>query len=757
MASILTPQDSDRLIERCVRSLPGEAGDPLRLQQETATEIVVDELAMALSQRQAPSLSLIEERMTTDLGDDSLPAWLSRSRVVLVVRDALAEPGFRKAAERLPARQRYGFYREWAGLAASLYRDFPDEQIAGKPAVALSILAGPVKSLRKALAAEMSMELHGRKSQGWWSGLRDMVIRNRPDTPRRPTTSHNAVIRVPSDRRPADDITEPARGDRPGFDANRGIRRPSGTPRLNAKTDPKQTARKQRPVTARPTQASPHPASPRPATSRQATTRPAPSAPRLAQQPTAQAAEPQRSPQRPTQPAAQATAPAVMRGRPLAESLPRPGNKSTEPAGDRNIERTTARASTAPVRKPARGLRAFEATIADRFAERGLAPIAVTAAASAAVVMAELVQRGEAPDFYEVEYEVLARSGEAVAPGAVRTWTLHAFMECMRDEWFRDLFHALPSQARAETVWTWAKAAAEWFDVPVRLREFWVRALSGGDPVLAAAAARAFAAKTPQLPTRPAPRALTQEMPMPAPARQEATQERGVQEHGTTAQTGYARPVQMPASAAQLIGQNLAGHDLGALLPKTAQPAMPADSKPVQNAPSEPAVEPPMMPATGNAMAGSRQNVARKAPAPTFRPALASTPRVPPKLNRPATGALPVARPSLTQPAPVRSRPAMGMPVQPQGVQQPTAHPSGTSIFERRTPRPETASNAGMARPLPKRVVSSPLGTPPMPASRPAAITPLGAADIYYGPPGGDESPLVPRDLSRMETIGNGD
>ncbi|MEO0392312.1 MAG: hypothetical protein AAF213_03575, partial [Pseudomonadota bacterium] len=579
MAKTLTPDDVDQLIARSVSALPGDPGDPLRLLQETATEWLIDDLAQALLNREMPDLALIEQRILEGLDDQDVPEWLTMSRVVLVVRDAMATSAFTAAIGRLPAKYRYRFYDDWANFAARLYQDYPDEQIAGRPAVALNLLAGQSKALRKALGNALSLELHGRAQSSWWDGLRNLAARNVPTQPR-PQAAHQVTHQPPAmkplnpqmapqaeiiveDDRPAVQANTDARADgatgQPVFDAERGIKRPSGTPRLSVKS--------------RQADASASPAPTAPAVpSRQ---------PSLAyRQPTAPTERDMAD--KPTQSSAPNGARGVNRSHGHAEAAARPTKtvarapaKAKGPAKARNAGQPVDRRAAQPKARVAtkrkvirpdqprnqvatqrrnptpRGLRAFEATIEERFESRGLAPIAVTAASMAAIVMAEKVQNGNAPEFYEVEYEVLARSGEAVAPGAVRTWTLHAFMECMRDEWFRELFHALPSQARAETVWVWAKAAAEWFDVPVKLREFWVRALSGGDPVLAAAAARAFAAKTPQLPTRPASPSL----PAPPPTafsspRVEITKPAPMADTpATTSATAQA----MPASSTQLV------------------------------------------------------------------------------------------------------------------------------------------------------------------------------------------------------------
>lgn len=157
----------------------------------------------------------------------------------------------------------------------------------------------------------------------------------------------------------------------------------------------------------------------------------------------------------------------------------------------------------APVLPERTGPESFIGRIQEQFAQRGLPPVSVGIATEAARIMVQSVLNGRVPDFHEIEYEVMVRQGDGIAAGAVRTWTIHAFMECMREPWFRDRYNALPSQARSEAVWIWAKLAADWFDVPEKMREFWVRSLSGGDPVLAAAVSRAFAARTPSAPIRP--------------------------------------------------------------------------------------------------------------------------------------------------------------------------------------------------------------------------------------------------------------
>ena len=55
-----------------------------------------------------------------------------------------------------------------------------------------------------------------------------------------------------------------------------------------------------------------------------------------------------------------------------------------------------------------------------------------------------------------------------------------------------------------------------------------------------------------------------------------------------------------------------------------------------------------------------------------------------------------------------------------------------------------------ISRPLPKRQPVNKAGQGSM------GMVPMGAADIYYGA-SSDDSPMVPRDLSQMETIGSGD
>jgi len=754
MATTFSPQDVDRLIARAVRSLPGEISDPQRLQQEAATELVIDEVAEALAQRRTPDLAQIEHRLHSELDGDALPDWMVLSRLVLVLRDAFTDNAFRKAVSRLPAAGRYALYQQWAAYAASLYRDFPDEQIAGKPAVALSLLAGQTKPLRKALETELSEELHGRKRSGWWDNLRKMTVRNRPNQPQRQAqdaASRSAGGLATVSRRDGQPAPE-----RPGFDPRQGIKRPSGSKRMGM---PSQS---QRPVSGerRPVQAPAEPATrlaSRPAQPAPQQTRRA--APQMAPARVEAKAEPRREAPRmmpaakapavhaPAAPAPVKAAAPVVQPRPTAPTYP--GRAMEAAARTTRSEAPRQQQQVAPQR-PRRGLRAFEASIAARFEERGLAPIAVTAAATAAIVMAERVQSGAAPDFYEVEYEVLARSGEAVAPGAVRTWTLHAFMECMRDDWFRELFHALPSQARAETVWTWAKAAAEWFDVPAKLREFWVRALSGGDPVLAAAAARAFAAKTPQLPTRPMPRmaALADERPAgfgygedrqmlnAAPSVPQAQPQQPHQNLRPEDFNGYGMRVSqpLPASAAQLVGHAAPqatdvltlGEEHAAPASVSQQPAYQPGHQPGMQMQSASLSRPLSQPAPAKP---------KKAPAPTFRPPLTAAPR------QPAT------RPLGSTAMPVGSQ---------LGSNSVPPRPAGSPLFERRTPRPE--GNIAIGRPLPKRSPIGAMTQAPAPrATSPAGIAPLGAAEIYYGPPGAEGSPMVPRDLARMETIGNGD
>ena len=123
MAKTLTPDDVDYLISQSVASLPGELGDPLRLLQETATEWLIDDLAQALVNRQLPDLGAIEQNIMQGLDDQEVPAWLTMSRLVLVVRDAMQIPAFYNAIGRLPAKHRYQFFDDWAGFAARLYQE----------------------------------------------------------------------------------------------------------------------------------------------------------------------------------------------------------------------------------------------------------------------------------------------------------------------------------------------------------------------------------------------------------------------------------------------------------------------------------------------------------------------------------------------------------------------------------------------------------------------------------------------------------
>lgn len=784
MASILTPHDVDRLIENCVSSLPGEPSDPLRLHQESATELLIDELAAALSARVAPDLETLEERLAADLEVEKLPPWMTRSRVVLVVRDAAQDPAFMRAMDRLPAGQRYRLYGDWGKLAASLYRDFPDEQIAGKPAVALNLLAGQSKQLRKALGQALSMELEGRQRQSWFDGLRGMVAKSQPTAPR-PTTAPRRI------GAPKPEAVANADGQRPSFDPEAGIRRPSGTPRLGRKTKKPNTSNNAGAKRMAPPQQQAKP---------QASRKPVEAQRQL---PPPQAAKPVKAPAipaaaKPKQQAQAAKAPAmptslasdkpqliqpIRASQPIALQRPLPASVATRPEQEKALS----------VKQKKRGMRAFEAGIADQFEGRGLAPIAVTTAATAAIVMAERVQQGDAPDFYEVEYEVMARAGEAVAPGAVRTWTLHAFMECMRDDWFRELFHALPSQARAETVWVWAKAAAEWFDVPAKLREFWVRSLSGGDPVLAAAAARAFAAKAPQLPTRPTAAPLSPPPPsvvlhsqqaepvrMPAPQPQLAAQAPtrvsdataiGYQTTSLPAATLPTGQSQIPASAMQLIEQQASGVSVTTPAGPVEQQAAPRREMPLDSAPS--------LPQKGETGApSSNASTADHQPQPTFRPPLhgaggqgraraALTGGMPKPMVTPKAKVEVAATPVMPTPAPVVEAPkpvpasAMSRPTVPTPPQV-TAQP----LIDRQTPRAEPREEANdmpaqqATAPKPASTLGQlPKRTPRVPV-RSAAVTgsgALGSAEIYYGAPGSSGSPQVPGNLAQMETIGSGD
>ena len=722
MAKHLTPEDVDHLISRSVSALPGDMTDPMRLLQETATEWLIDDLAQALVNRQFPDLADIEQRIIDGLDDRDVPAWLTMSRVVLVVRDAMQTPAFARAIDRLPAKYRLQFFDDWAEFAARLYQEYPDEQIAGRPAVAVSLLAGKSKPLRKALSNALSMELRGRKPNRWWDGLSKIAARSTPNQPRRQAvTSVTPLPPMKANGQPAENIEE----DRPVFDAERGIKRPSGTTRLTAQ---------KRAADAPQTNTAPRQPS-------LTYGKPSPKAQQASEQPRAEMAT--------AKPTPKAGMPARVPGKTSAKAAPKAMVK--QQAAPRTPKQSTAERSVKsakPVRsqqassqpnnrtlqragkpRPSRGFKAFEAAIEQRFEARGLAPIAVTAASMAALVMAERVQNGDAPDFYEVEYDVLARSGEAVAPGAVRTWTLHAFMECMRDEWFRELFHALPSQARAETVWVWAKAAAEWFDVPVKLREFWVRALSGGDPVLAAAAARAFAAKTPQLPTRPMTNALPTPPPTAFATTRAAVEQPAAAQHATTPTDGYQGHVDqpaMPAAGEQLIAEQYSG------MPAPTQMAQPADHR--------------HMPVT-TALGPMPQ---------AAQPAATTAPKGQPT---PSAGLMMGRRPQAINLSVSQARQHQNMPQKP-------AHPTG--IFERQTPRPaaqQPTANATAqshaaspvqpsARPLPKR-----LGMPPMPprVAQPGPAgktTPLGAADIQYGL---DRPAGAPADLSVMEPVGSGD
>ena len=723
MGNMLTADDIDLLINQSVASLPGEPSDPMRLQQESATEWLIDEVATALSMRQAPSLRRIERQIATELADEELPKWLTLSRIVLVVRDAMRHPAFQKAVDRLPAADRYRFYDEWADLAASLYHDYPDDQIAGKPAMAINLLAGQTKSLRKALANALSLELKGTQKRGWWGGLRAIALRSEPNRPRKPQSA-------------SADRGGKQRNARPEFDPEQGIKRPSGAPRLNAK-------RKRRSTNGKPQQPK--------VAMRQAQGQSAPVRkvqPRVEQQ---------------AAPAAQHQRPSMQRPAPQPQISKQPGAPQTaKPAPAPAINRAQAPVAMAPrvpvaqqMAKPpqkklaSRGMRDFEATIEARFEARGLAPIAITTAATAAIVMAENVRDGRAPEFYEVEYEVLARSGETVAPGAVRTWTLHAFMECMRDDWFRDLFHALPSQARAETVWVWAKAAAEWFDVPAKLREFWVRALSGGDPVLAAAASRAFAAKTPQLPTRPTAPPL---LPTPPAAANYAVAPKAVS----------ARVAQspLPASAAQLIGQTIHKPAVAETATAVGYAAGYNDGHAAEMAAEDDyQVE---VQSLGPAPQQQQPQQATYAPSPTTgmtapRPANLMMGGI--KRN----GATPMAARQPMKPAiqPQANQAQAAQPHRPMAARPPVQSP----VFDRQTPRPQQMAQPepAMATAPAARPLSSPISRP-LPKRQPVnkagqgsmGMVPMGAADIYYGA-SSDDSPMVPRDLSQMETIGSGD
>ena len=764
MAKHLTPEDVDHLISRSVSALPGDMTDPLRLLQETATEWLIDDLAQALVNRQFPDLADIEQRIIEGLDDRDVPPWLIMSRVVLVVRDAMQTPAFARAIDRLPAKYRLQFFDDWAAFAARLYQEYPDDQIAGRPAVAVTLLAGQSKPLRKALSNALSMELRGRQPNRWWDGLSKIAARSTPNQPRRQNvTTVTPLPPVKINHAAAEEIIE----DRPVFDADRGIKRPSGTPRLTAQKRAAE-APQANPVTPQPrlTYGKPAAKAPPMPTANQpradmATAKPSPHAGTPNRTPDrtpdrTPARAPDRMPSRTqavAKPAAPQAAPQATTERP--ESTTRPvrsqQNRPQQNRGQQNRAPNNRALQRAGKTAPSRGFKAFEASIEQRFESRGLAPIAVTAAAMAALVMAERVQNGDAPDFYEVEYEVLARSGEAVAPGAVRTWTLHAFMECMRDEWFRELFHALPSQARAETVWVWAKAAAEWFDVPVKLREFWVRALSGGDPVLAAAAARAFAAKTPQLPTRPVSHGLQNPISAPMP----------------TAFSTARAPVEQPVASTPPMAQSdrYAGyqaHSTHQPLPAAGEQLI-ADEATVMEAT---VVTVPVQQTPALAQPSDYRHMpVTKALGPMPQATRPTTSTAPKGQPMPSAGLMMGRRPQSISLSVSQARQHQHMPPKP-------AHPTG--IFERQTPRPMSpavaqqstarsmnqsagmvASQATGARPLPKR-----LGMPPMPprvAQQPGPLgktTPLGAPDIQYGL---DRPAGSPADLSVMEPVGSGD
>jgi len=437
MASVLTAPVIDRLFQKCLASLPKSLStDRYRIYERT-TRIAVDAMARRMNRKAGMDFLAVEEEIRSGAGITNLPPWLVRSRVVLSLRDCLRDPDFRTAFTALGRKARGQALAQWAAMGADLYRNWPDRKVMSKAPTALRILSGDDPLLRPELARAIAQDDPRVAKDVLDTGLVARV-----------SSAFRSLTQVRIPRVPS--ITEP-------------VGEGSGARLQDPDIDDPRDA-------APPRRSAPAPA-----------LRPRPSA---------------RNEARPSPRQAAATGNAHPTSSQRGQASTGSGSASGSSSGRGLVVSGSKRREG---KLPANRL-SFEQRIAQRFSERGLAPVALRAATIAAKVMAAMVRRQEIPTFFDVEYEVLLRSGESIAPGAVRTWTLHAYMECMRDPWFRDLFNAMPSEQRAETVAEWAKAAADWFDVPGKLADFWIRALSGGDPVLAAAAAPAFRARSHALP-----------------------------------------------------------------------------------------------------------------------------------------------------------------------------------------------------------------------------------------------------------------
>lgn len=505
MAVLLTSDDLEILLDQAISSMPSTRSDQHQQQMEIATETAVRSMVEPLMHGKAPNLLGGEELIIEALHADSVPPWLVRSRMVLVFRDLMRDDEYRRAFDTLDRASRHQVLADWAHLAADLYVSYPDKQISGRPELAVTILSGDDPELKHFLAQTLNVAPAAPTLP--ISG----AIKNGGLLSRLTGRKKDAAGR--DMHRPAPTVPAPMRTTtNPALNANRSAQ--GSKSRFNPQQGIKRVSGAQRLAMTLPQ-------------------RPAP----VAQQvPSVQQAEPAQT--------------AVVG---MAQSASKP---SPAPAKKR------------PAPEMLSGPEGFTGRIQEQFNQRGLPPVSVGIATEAARIMVQSVLNGRVPDFHEVEYEVMVRQGDGIAAGAVRTWTIHAFMECMREPWFRDRYNALPSQARSEAVWTWAKLAADWFDVPEKMREFWVRSLSGGDPVLAAAVSRAFAARATTAP-QPKPQAIS----MPAAINQLVEE---------LEQREAATPAELPVvNEAALIDE---------LGPMTAEPVWqkPASFKPM----NQPAMQP---------------------------------------------------------------------------------------------------------------------------------------------------------------------
>ncbi|GAB5389721.1 MAG: hypothetical protein Alpg2KO_26890 [Alphaproteobacteria bacterium] len=432
----LSPVHIDRLFQKCLASLPKNLKANRYPIYERTTRVAVESLSRRISVGMAPDLVDIEMELRANSGVTNLPAWLVRSRVVLVFRDAMRDTEFRRRFNALRRGQRTETIDIWSQMAADLYRNWPDKKMMGKPETAIRIMSGEDPILRGPVARAIS---HGGSNDQGPTGFFTKLVKKLRSAFGLASRA-TAVV-------PLSDLAAKHKASQQTLIPPKQVRRKR--PSADA-----QGAGNRDLVLARPR------------------SRSAVAVPQNARQ--AMALKRRRA--------------AAMRARANGATAGAAG------AAGRADQRRRSTAGTGAKRRPGRKL-TFNGRITKRFTERGLAPVALRAAVTAARVLAEFVRAGKAPAFHDVEYEVVMRAGDAIAQGAVRTWTLHAYMECMRDPWFRDLFNALPLDERTETVANWAKNAATWFDVPEKFADFWIRALSGGDPVLARAAEGAFRTK----------------------------------------------------------------------------------------------------------------------------------------------------------------------------------------------------------------------------------------------------------------------